>query len=76
MALPAINSNPAGFTPGVSSGFDSYGFDDDSFGSGALYPGGAMGMKNKRAEMDRDVECKLSGTKPADLSQPLHRYPH
>jgi hypothetical protein len=66
----APNAGAASFTPGA---FDPYGFDDDGYGSGALYPGGAAGLKNKRAEADR--ECKLDCTKgPTELtsSQPIH----
>lgn len=40
-------------------GFDPYGFDDDGYGSGALYSGGA-GLKNKRAETDRECESMFS----------------
>jgi hypothetical protein len=41
-----------------AGGYDNYGFDDDNFGSGALYSGnGNMNMKSKRADMDR--ECTL-----------------
>ena len=39
--------------------YDPYGFDDDGYGSGALYPGGPMGLKNKRAETDRECELTL-----------------
>jgi hypothetical protein len=47
-------------------GYDNYGFDDDSFGSGALYPAGMMGMKNKRAEADREFN-RFSGMRLEDL---------
>jgi hypothetical protein len=53
--LPATSSGIHGFQP--QNPYDAYGYDDDNFGSGALYPGGPIGLKNKRAEADR--ECKL-----------------
>jgi len=40
-------------------GYESYGFDDDNFGSGALYPGGGMGMRSKKADMERECEYCL-----------------
>jgi len=39
-------------------GYESYGFDDDNFGSGALYPGGGMGMRSKKADMERECEFR------------------
>jgi hypothetical protein len=42
---------------GVGVGYDNFGFDDDNFGSGMLYPGGHIGSRNKRAEMERECEC-------------------
>jgi len=42
-------------------GYESYGFDDDNFGSGALYPGGGMGMRSKKADMERECESVESG---------------
>lgn len=43
----------AAFTPQAPA-YDPYGFEDDGFGSGALYPGEPMGLKNKRADTDRE----------------------
>lgn len=51
--LPPSSAVAAAFNP---NGFDPYGFDDDAYGSGSLYPGGAVGLKNKRAEADRECE--------------------
>jgi hypothetical protein len=68
------NASAPTFTPG---GFDPYGFDDDGYGSGALYPGGAVGLKNKRAEADR--ECTYSDFRQSVKlihSQPIHWRPN
>jgi len=68
------NASAPTFTPG---GFDPYGFDDDGYGSGALYPGGAVGLKNKRAEADR--ECMLHEHRNSVeliISQPIHWRPN
>jgi hypothetical protein len=46
-------------------GYDNYGFDDDNFGSGGLYPG-MMGLKNKRPEADREFN-RFSGMRLEDL---------
>jgi hypothetical protein len=51
--LPPSAAVAAAFNPNA---FDPYGFDEDAYGSGSVYPGGAVGLKNKRAEADR--ECK------------------
>jgi hypothetical protein len=53
--LPPSAAVAAAFTP-QSVQYDPYGFDEDGYGSGALYPGGPMGMKNKRADTDRECE--------------------
>ncbi len=50
--LPPTAAVAAAFTPGGA--YDPYGFDEDGYGSGALYPGGSMGLKNKHAETDRE----------------------
>jgi len=55
--LPASAVVAAAFTPQPPV-YDHYGFDEDGYGSGALYPGGSIGLKNKRADAER--ECKLS----------------
>ena len=82
--LPPTAAVAAAFTPGAfdqPGGFDPYGFDDDGYGSGALYPGGSVGLKNKRAEADR--ECKFLASHPLETcvrmlthSQPIHRCPN
>ena len=41
--------------------YDPYGFEDDGYGSGALYPGGPMGLKNKRADTERECEYTREG---------------
>jgi len=51
--LPPSSAVASAFMPNA---YDPYTFDDDNFGSGALYPGGSMGLRNKRSEADR--ECK------------------
>lgn len=65
--LPPTAAVAAAFQP--HGGFDPYGFDDDGYGSGALYPGGSAGLKNKRAEADRDCESP-----PSRVSGSLPRY--
>ena len=52
--LPASAAVAAAFTPQL--GHDPYGLEDDGYGSGALYSGGSMGLKSKRAEADRECE--------------------
>lgn len=65
MGLPGGGGQGGGnFMP--QGGYDNYGFDDDSFGSGALYPAGMMGMKNKRAEAEREFN-RFSGMRLEDL---------
>ncbi|KAJ9115516.1 hypothetical protein QFC22_005275 [Naganishia vaughanmartiniae] len=50
-----------------AGGYDNYGFDDDNFGSGALYSGnGNMNMKSKRADMDREYN-RFAGMRLEDL---------
>ncbi|KAJ9097848.1 hypothetical protein QFC19_006638 [Naganishia cerealis] len=50
-----------------AGGYDNYGFDDDNFGSGALYSGnGHMNMKSKRADMDREYN-RFAGMRLEDL---------
>ncbi|KAL1407712.1 hypothetical protein Q8F55_007145 [Vanrija albida] len=63
MGLPA---NAAGANAFIPQGYDSYGFEDDNFGSGALYPAGMIGLKNKRAEADREFN-RFSGMRLEDL---------
>ncbi|WVO17817.1 hypothetical protein L204_105515 [Cryptococcus depauperatus] len=58
----------AAFTPQVA--YDPYGFDEDGFGSGALYTGGSMGMKNKRADQDREFN-RFAGVRIEDLKGEL-----
>ena len=59
--LPASSAVAAAFTPQAPT-YDPYGFDDDGHGSGALYSGGPVGLKNKRAEVDRECECLVPNT--------------
>ncbi|KAK4688840.1 pumilio RNA-binding family, partial [Tremellales sp. Uapishka_1] len=66
--LPPSAAVASAFTP--QSGYDVYGFDDDNFGSGALYPGGPMGLKNKRAETDREFN-RFAGMRIEDLQGEL-----
>lgn len=72
MGMPGANGGGGGNSfmaqggaGGGAGGYDNYGFDDDSFGSGALYPG-MMGIKNKRAEADREFN-RFSGMRLEDL---------
>jgi len=51
---------------GVGVGYDNFGFDDDNFGSGMLYPGGHIGSRNKRAEMEREYN-RFAGMRLEDL---------
>lgn len=66
MGLQGGNGGPGGSQFMPQGGYDSYGFDDDSFGSGSLYPAGMMGLKNKRAEADREFN-RFSGMRLEDL---------
>lgn len=50
----------------MQQGYNDYGFEDDNFGSGALYPAGMMGLKTKRAEADREFN-RFSGMRLEDL---------
>lgn len=63
MGIPPGGAGGSSFVP---QGYDSYGFDDDNFGSGSLYPAGMMGLKNKRAEADREFN-RFSGMRLEDL---------
>lgn len=65
MGMPGANGGGGGNSFMPQGGYDNYGFDDDSFGSGALYPG-MMGIKNKRAEADREFN-RFSGMRLEDL---------
>lgn len=68
-ALAPSGGGPGGFN--APGGFDPYGFDDDGYGgSGALYPGGSVGLKNKRAEADREFN-RFSGVRIEDLQGEL-----
>lgn len=68
-ALPPHAAVAAAFTPQVP--FDPYGFhEEDGYGSGSLYPGGAMGLKNKRAETDREFN-RFQGVPLKDLEGEL-----
>ncbi|WWD18014.1 hypothetical protein CI109_102461 [Kwoniella shandongensis] len=58
----------AAFSP--QGPYDPYGFDDDGYGSGSLYPGGAMGLKNKRADQDREFN-RFTGVRIEDLKGEL-----
>jgi hypothetical protein len=51
-----------------SGNFAPYGFEDDpsGYGSGALYSTGAMGIKNKRSDADREFN-RFSGVNIEDL---------
>lgn len=61
--LPPSAAVAAAFTP-QSVPYDPYGFaDDDGYGSGALYPGGAIGLKNKRADHERECRFRCPVTK-------------
>ncbi|WWC66536.1 uncharacterized protein I206_100439 [Kwoniella pini CBS 10737] len=63
------NSNVgAGFNP--QAPYDPYGFDDDGYGSGSLYPGGSIGLKNKRADQDREFN-RFTGVRIEDLAGEL-----
>jgi len=53
--LPPSSAVAAAFTPQAPA-YDPYVFEDDGYGSGALYSGGSVGLKNKRAETDRECE--------------------
>jgi hypothetical protein len=66
--LPPTAAVAAAFTPGGA--YDPYGFDEDGYGSGALYPGGSMGLKNKRAETDREFN-RFTGVRIEDLAGDL-----
>ena len=57
--LPPSAAVAAAFTPQASA-YDPYDLDDDGYGSGALYHDGPMGLKNKRAEVDRECESVIS----------------
>lgn len=54
--------------PGAGpAGYESYGFDDDNFGSSALYPAaGGMGMRSKKADMEREYN-RFAGMRIEDL---------
>ncbi|WVQ85355.1 hypothetical protein IAT38_007520 [Cryptococcus sp. DSM 104549] len=68
--LPASAAVAAAFTPQLP--YDPYGFDDDGYGSGSLYPGGSIGLKNKRADQDRDTEFnRFTGVRIEDLKGEL-----
>ncbi len=56
------NQNVPAFGNGglTGVGYDNFGFDDDNFGGGMLYPGGHIGSRNKRAEMERECWCLRS----------------
>lgn len=72
--LPPNAGGAQAFHP--QGAFDPYGFDDDGYGSGALYSGGAMGLKNKRAETDRECEwaiLRMEVGSELTFSQPLRR---
>lgn len=66
--LPVNSAVAAAFTP--AAGFDNYGFEDDGYGSGALYPGGSMGLKSKRADADREFN-RFAGVRIEDLQGEL-----
>jgi hypothetical protein len=66
--LPPSAAVAAAFTP--QGAYDPYGFDDDGYGSGALYPGGSIGLKNKRAETDREFN-RFNGVRIEDLAGDL-----
>ncbi|OCF41394.1 pumilio-family RNA binding protein [Kwoniella heveanensis CBS 569] len=66
-----------GFPPSAGVGpaynqtaYDPYGFDDDGYGSGSLYPGGSVGLKNKRADQDREFN-RFTGVRIEDLKGEL-----
>ncbi|EIW72686.1 hypothetical protein TREMEDRAFT_72846 [Tremella mesenterica DSM 1558] len=65
--LPLNSAIAAAFVPGA---YDNYGFDDDGYGSGALYPGGSIGLKNKRADADREFN-RFAGVRIEDLQGEL-----
>ena len=68
---PVPANGPGGFNQHAGP-YDPYGFDDDGYGSGALYPGGPMGLKNKRAETDRECESQYFVVKlELTTSQPI-----
>lgn len=50
--------------------YDPYGFDEDGYGSGSLYPGGSVGLKNKRADQDREFN-RFAGVRIEDLKGEL-----
>ena len=50
--------------------YDPYGFEDDGYGSGALFPGGPLGLKNKRADTEREFN-RFSGVRIEDLQGEL-----
>lgn len=47
-------------------GYDSYGFEDDNFGPGGLYPAGGMGMRSKKADLEREYN-RFTGMRLEDL---------
>ncbi|ODN84336.1 hypothetical protein L202_00308 [Cryptococcus amylolentus CBS 6039] len=65
---PSAAVAAAAFTPQVA--YDPYGFDEDGYGSGSLYPGGSMGLKNKRADQDREFN-RFAGVRIEDLKGEL-----
>lgn len=67
-SLPPSAAVAAAFTPQVA--YDPYGFDEDGYGSGSLYPGGSMGLKNKRADQDREFN-RFAGVRIEDLKGEL-----
>ncbi|WWC86079.1 uncharacterized protein L201_000950 [Kwoniella dendrophila CBS 6074] len=67
-AFPPSNVGGPGFNP--QAPYDPYGFEDDGYGSGALYPGGSVGLKNKRADQDREFN-RFTGVRIEDLQGEL-----
>ena len=62
--LPPTAAVAAAFQP---QAYDGYGFDEDGYGSGALYQGGGLaGLKNKRADTEREFN-RFAGARLEDL---------
>ncbi|KAK6905551.1 pumilio-family RNA binding protein [Kwoniella mangroviensis CBS 10435] len=66
----AYNAFPPSGAFNPQTAYDPYGFDDDGYGSGALYPGGSIGLKNKRADQDREFN-RFTGVRIEDIQGEL-----